>query len=659
VKSLLYFFSLSNVGREGMKSLNKSKIIASMSLIIFLILFFSFQNSAAIDYYQKGLYYENKKEFIHAIEYYFKAIEINPNFFDAYYHLALCYYTLEKYEEALDILKKSQKLEPENNDFMLLLAKVYVRLGNFKESEQIADDIISKSPTYLDAYFLKAEIKIYQGRLDEALDIYARLLRRYPDDWKVNLYLYRFYKSIDKEKEALQYIRKALDLAPYEPSIYEELAYYYFEKKDYRLTEEFLSRLFELEPNNASGYLLKSYMAIQNRDYSKALSYVETLYESYNSNLNILWLLSYIHLTNQNYSKSIEYLLKALSIFPYDEIVRYTLEEALVKANIMEFYQNKQDLAAYNYQWANFFFNNGYFAKGEIMLKRAIRLMPLDSNYRFKLSEAYKSKQLYFKQLQQYKILKDLGYSGIDLKIDLLNHALANSLEVKSKIEPYSIIDSFINVGIFSFPSDFREPHYNINSIFAEMLFDKFASIYGINFNYIEKDVNSLEEISNICKNKKLDYALLVEKIEPTPRDGYRVYIKIINPDNLYLLESRTFFASVDFPILEIASNLRDMILSLIPIRGKVVQAIGNTILINLGWANGITKDTEFIIINKNELHKIFNSIGYDMNSGVMGYGKVKELSETVTSLEVTKKDIYSKVNIGDYVFIYTKPKEK
>lgn len=638
--------------------MKKSLIFSLISfLFIIILIFIGFQNSSAVSFFQAGIKFEDQKQYLKAIEQFMKAIELNPNYFDAYFHLANCYFILEKYEEAKDIIEKGLKLESEDNTSLLLYAKILIKLGDLNKAENLCDSIINKNPTFLEAYFIKAEIKIYQSKINEAFDIYNKLLRRYPDDWKVNLYLYKFYQNIGKDKESLIYLRKALDLAPYEPLVFEELSYYYFNKKDFTQTEEFLHRLFELDPKNSQGLFIKTYMLINQGDFISAKQVLSMLYETYPTRLNVLWLNSYIHEKLNDYTSAIKFLQKALDLFPYDEIVRFSLEELTIKANLMEFYDLKSNLAEYNYKWANFFFTNGFSTKGEILLRRAIRLMPMNTKYRFTLSEMYRSKKAYYKQLEQYQILKDLGYTGIDTKIEILSYSLKNSLESKYKLKPYSQTDSFINLGIFAMPSNFREAHYNINAIFSQMLFDKLASVYGINLYLHNENINSLEEVSNISKQKNLDYAIIIENVEPVPRDGYRIYTKTINVDNLYTLDKHIFFASMDFPILEISSNSKDYITSIIPLRGKVLDAVGNNVLINLGYINGINKDTEFIIINKNQLKKLFNAFGFDQSIGLMATGKVKEISETCTLLEITKKDIYSKVNIGDFVFILIKKK--
>jgi tetratricopeptide (TPR) repeat protein len=633
-----------------------NKYFIFLLLIIFFIVI-GFQTPNAVSYYQSGLNFEEKKEYLKAIEQFLKAIELNPNYFDAYYHLAYCYFLLEKYEEANDIIQKGLKLEYEDNPSLLLYAKILIKLGDLAKAEGICDSIINRNPTFLDAYFLKAEIKIYQSKISDAFDIYSKLLRRYPDDWKVNLYLYKFYQNIGKDKESLIYLRKALDLAPYEPSIFEELSYYYFNKNDIAQTEEFLQRLFELDPKNSQGLFIKAYILIKQDRFEEASNILQQLYEMYPSRLNVLWLNSYLAEKLNDYEKAIKFLNSALNLFPYDEMVRFYLEEMIIKANQMQFYDLRTGLAEYNFKWANFFFSNGFSLKGEILLRRAVRLMPMNTNYRWTLSEMFRSKKAYFKQLEQYNILKDLGYSSISTKIDVLTYSLRNSLENKYNIKPYSITDSFITLGIFAMPSNFREDHYNINLIFSQMLFDKLASIYGINLYLHNENISSLEQIAEISKEKNLDYAIIIDNIEPVPRNGYRIYTKIINPDNLYTLDTKIFYASLDFPILEISVNSKEYINSIMPIRGKVLDAVGSTILINLGYVNGITKDTEFIIINKNQLKKNFNSFGFSNEIGVMATAKVKELSETCALLEITKKDIYSKVNIGDFVFITPKKK--
>jgi len=62
------------------------------------------------DHYRRGVVYENKGEYEHAIAEYTKAIEINPRHAPSYNNRAVCYYDKEEYDKAWKDVHKAQSL---------------------------------------------------------------------------------------------------------------------------------------------------------------------------------------------------------------------------------------------------------------------------------------------------------------------------------------------------------------------------------------------------------------------------------------------------------------------------------------------------------------------------------------------------------------------
>ena len=70
-----------------------------------------------------AFYYSGKKDT--AIEYYNKAIRLNNRFFWFYYNLGVIYYNDEHYDKAIEYFAKALSIEPQDSMYFLVLTKTY------------------------------------------------------------------------------------------------------------------------------------------------------------------------------------------------------------------------------------------------------------------------------------------------------------------------------------------------------------------------------------------------------------------------------------------------------------------------------------------------------------------------------------------------------
>ena len=67
---------------------------------------------------------EKKGEKLKAVEFYRKAIEIQPDFISAYNNLGVLLYRIDKKEESIDSFKKALEIDPNRKDIRYNLDKV-------------------------------------------------------------------------------------------------------------------------------------------------------------------------------------------------------------------------------------------------------------------------------------------------------------------------------------------------------------------------------------------------------------------------------------------------------------------------------------------------------------------------------------------------------
>lgn len=84
--------------------------------------------------YELGLTLKSEQRYREAVQEFKKAVEINPEFADAYYHLGLSYLKVGEPAEAIRYLLRLNQLEPGNLDAAIAAGKIYSRLGYFNDA---------------------------------------------------------------------------------------------------------------------------------------------------------------------------------------------------------------------------------------------------------------------------------------------------------------------------------------------------------------------------------------------------------------------------------------------------------------------------------------------------------------------------------------------
>lgn len=181
-------------------------------------------NPQAYEYYLKGRYFYGRRELESAINFYEKAIALDPDFAAALVELANAYNTqasygwtrpAEAFAKSEPLLERALVLEPD-------LAEAYAAQGfvesmgrrNFEAGDALIEKSISLNPRYPDAYFFMASSKAMQSELVRATEYVARAQELEPmhpifDAWAA--IIHAFQGHLD---EARACFKQALEIDP-------------------------------------------------------------------------------------------------------------------------------------------------------------------------------------------------------------------------------------------------------------------------------------------------------------------------------------------------------------------------------------------------------------------------------------------------------------
>jgi superkiller protein 3 len=88
----------------------------------------------AIKQHQEGTKLMLEKKYQKAIAFLKKAIELNPEFSEAYYNLGLSYERVGEYKDAIKNLKEARKLSPDNPNTYYALGYAYYQKKKYKQA---------------------------------------------------------------------------------------------------------------------------------------------------------------------------------------------------------------------------------------------------------------------------------------------------------------------------------------------------------------------------------------------------------------------------------------------------------------------------------------------------------------------------------------------
>jgi predicted AlkP superfamily phosphohydrolase/phosphomutase/Flp pilus assembly protein TadD len=125
-----------------------------------------------------GQRYQERGDFLKAIEEYKKAISMRPAFYSAYNNLAVCYGKLGRLEEAEEALLKTIELKPDDYYAMNNLAVTFVKTGRMKDAREMAERAVRTEPGYVNGritlgsvYAMSGEWELAEKEFLKALEI--------------------------------------------------------------------------------------------------------------------------------------------------------------------------------------------------------------------------------------------------------------------------------------------------------------------------------------------------------------------------------------------------------------------------------------------------------------------------------------------------------
>jgi tetratricopeptide (TPR) repeat protein len=230
----------------------------------------------------KGYEFDDLGEYTRAIEYYNKALDIDPNYL----------YALNGKGWALN------------------------ELGNFKEAIVYYDKALEEDPNYADALNNKGYALYKQDKYQQAIEYFDKALDIDPN------YLYALngkgwaLNRQDKYQQAIEYFDKALEIDPNDKYAFNGKGWALYKQDKYQQAIEYFDKALEIDPNFKTSLYNKASALSSQGNNQEAIKYLDKALEIDPNDKFLLTVKGWALITLNDYQGAIEYFDKALEIDP-------------------------------------------------------------------------------------------------------------------------------------------------------------------------------------------------------------------------------------------------------------------------------------------------------------------------------------------------------
>ncbi|HOX09465.1 MAG TPA: tetratricopeptide repeat protein [Candidatus Omnitrophota bacterium] len=216
----------------------------------------------AREHFNKGIVYFNKHEYDHSIIQFTKAIQMNPQFCDAFKQRGNAFLKIGDYERAIWDYDRAIELNPKYPNLYLNRGSAYLRLDNTEKAIADYTKALELDPAFTMVYEGRANVYRDLHEYDKAIADYTRIIELEPTNAKA--FYKRGYMYLEKKEytKAINSFNSALSLNPKYYNARFDRALAFSGKGDLDRAISEYDKLIKEYPDNSNTYL-----AYNNRGY--------------------------------------------------------------------------------------------------------------------------------------------------------------------------------------------------------------------------------------------------------------------------------------------------------------------------------------------------------------------------------------------------------
>ena len=655
-----------------MKSIRKCFVV----LIFTLGTFLSAENLSVLRLFENGVQKQYVEDYYGASEDFQQALQINKSYGEAWFHLAQVTYAIGDYTLALSYLEEADKYAKNRTDIQNLKGLILIAIGRLDEARNVFTEILKHHPNDIDSRFGLAELDLFTGSFIGAKNQYEDALKRQGNNRKALLSLALISSEMGNHDIARKYIEQALRYHSGESEVHYLASYLEAKNGNLAEAEMRVRAAVQINPDYTIAYLLLSSILYSQKKYDDVIDLCDYLI-SKNRTIGEAWYLKGLAQNRKgDWNAAIETWSSALTVNPYDEVMRSALELLIMRKLAVED-EKRAAYADYHVQKARDYSKSYFGEKARYEYQRALRINPYDDSARSEFAQLLGNtglnenflNQLKFIKQNQERVLAEQNENGkkapqtleqkrVNDTIEAYESLMKYSLSAKWNVDPFYLDKTRWHIGIYYTKSPVQLLHCDAEEITAGMCADVFSGIAQASVAVENKAVSGYGEAYRLARKNNLDYFVLLS-VEESEREislAATVYSGRTGTETTKFSSFRTGndkFASV------LRAFRRDL-LAILPVRGRILHRSVNEILVDLGIVEGMKKDVVLDVIKEGKI--LTNDKGLGVTFEEKNYLVsilINRVGEEISQGTLSQNGFYDRVNIGDEVLVKFRPEDK
>jgi tetratricopeptide (TPR) repeat protein len=196
-------------------------------------------------YLNLGLVREEQRRHQDAIASFQKALQLKPKLHGANLFLGIAEYRTNQLDPALTALHKETAAYPKDANAWMWLGIVSLEKGLPLEATEALDKAAKLSPNDVDILYHRGRAHLVVSK-----DSYSKMFQADPKSWRVRQILAEANADADRHVDAIAEYEAAIQLAPREPRLHEELGTEYRSIGKMQEAEDAFRKELEIDPDN-------------------------------------------------------------------------------------------------------------------------------------------------------------------------------------------------------------------------------------------------------------------------------------------------------------------------------------------------------------------------------------------------------------------------
>lgn len=648
------------------------RVFLSVVLFTFASLAFS-ESLSALKLFERGVQKQNIEDYYGASEDFQQALQANKSYGDAWFHLSQVTYAIGDYTLALSYLEEADKYAKNRTDIQNLKGMILIALGRLDDARKVFTEILKKYPNDIDSRFGLAELDLFTGSFIGAKNQYEDALKRQGNNRKALLSLALISSELGNQDTARKYIEQALRYHSGESEVHYLAAYLEAKRGNFGEAEKRTRAAVQINPEYTKAYVLLCSILYAQKKYDDVIDMCDYLISKKRNTTEAWYLKGLAQNRKGDWKSCVETWNMALSINPYDEVMRSGLELIIMKKLPVED-ERRVTWADFHVQKAREYTKSYFGEKARYEYQRALKINPFDDAARSEFAQLLGNTGLNENYLNQLKFIKQnqeklsdesdetaklsSEQKKVNDTIEAYESLMKYSLAAKWNVDPFYLDKTRWHIGLYYTKSPVQLLHCDAEEIAAGMCADIFSGIASTSVALENRAVSGYGEAYRLARKNNLDYFVIlnIDEIEREITLGATVYSARTGTETTKFSSFRTGndkFSSV------LRAFRRDL-LAMLPVRGKILQRSVNDILVDLGTVEGMKKDVVLDVIKAGKITTSDKGLGVTYEEkNHLGTIKINRSGEEISQGTLEQNGFYDRVNVGDEVLVKFRPDEK